>query len=281
MPSHFYDPFPKYLQIRGIVLRLLRSLAVGDPLPTEEALAKRFNVSRETIREAIRPFWENGTIARRPRLGTWLAKSPCDAVDDRLTGPFEDFAALAGAKIGLSRSDAAYLDPSPPTATVLRLAPKERVYQVRRVRTYEDRPLVMLEAVFPERIGRKIEGMDLRDGLFLPVLRASVDRATHEQYQQIEAVGATREIASLLEISAGDPLLLVQRVFVDGRGKPVVLFKSHYRANLYFYTINLPKMRKLPTRAKRAPKRRRAARIKRAAAGTSRPASRPIPSDQA
>ena len=68
---------------------------------------------------------------------------------------------------------------------------------------------------------------------------------------------------------------------VDGRGKPVVLFKSHYRANLYFYTINLPKMRKLPTRAKRAPKRRRVARIKRAAAGVSRPASRPIPSDQA
>src|SRR5690348_3902214 len=113
MPGQFYDPFPKYLQIRGIILRLLRSLAVGDALPTEEALAKRFNVSRETIREAIRPFWENGTIARRPRLGTWLAKLPGESGDDRLTGPFEDFAALAGAKIGLSLNDATYIDAAP------------------------------------------------------------------------------------------------------------------------------------------------------------------------
>jgi GntR family transcriptional regulator len=281
MPGHFYDPFPKYLQIRGIILRLLRSLEVGDPLPTEEALAKRFNVSRETIREAIRPFWENGTIARRPRLGTWLAKTPNDGGDDRLTGPFEDFAALAGAKIGLSRSDAAYHDPSPLIVTALRLLPKERVYQIRRVRTYEDRPLVMLEAVFPERIGRKLEGMDLRDGLFVPVLRASVDQATHEQYQQIEAVAASSEIASLLEISIGDPLLLVQRIFVDGRSRPVVLFRSHYRADLYFYTVNLPKMRKLRVRGKPVSKRRQAAAVSRTAGAASRPASRPTPPDRA
>jgi GntR family transcriptional regulator len=281
MPGQFYDPFPKYLQIRGIILRQLRSLEVGDPLPTEEALAKRFNVSRETIREAIRPFWENGTIARRPRLGTWLAKTPNDAGDDRLTGPFEDFAALAGAKIGLRSSDAAYLNPSPLIATVLRLLPNERVYQIRRVRTYEDRPLVMLEAVFPERIGGKLEGMDLRDGLFVPVLRASVDQATHEQYQQIEAVAASGEIASLLEVSIGDPLLLVQRIFVDGRSRPVVLFRSHYRADLYFYTVNLPKMRKLPVRGKLVSKRRQAGAVSRAAGAASRPASRPIPPDRA
>ncbi len=45
MTSQFYDPFPKYLQIRGIILRLLRSLQVGDQLPTEEAWALEFKVS--------------------------------------------------------------------------------------------------------------------------------------------------------------------------------------------------------------------------------------------
>jgi GntR family transcriptional regulator len=272
MASHLYDPFPKYLQIRGIVLRLLRSLRVGDPLPTEEALASRFNVSRETIREAIRPFWEDGTIKRRPRLGTWLAKPPTEAVDDRLTGPFEDFASLADARIELKNSSQAVVEPTPQLRTVLKLANGERVYQIRRVRTHQGRPLVMLDAVFPERIGRRIEAFVLRGGLFVPVLRAVVDQRIHEQYQKIEAIAATADMAELLEVERGVPLLLVQRVFVDGRGRPVVLFKSHYRADLYFYTVNLPKMRASAKAAKAA---RKAAKNGRGTKGAAR--RRPSP----
>jgi DNA-binding GntR family transcriptional regulator len=51
-------------QIRGGRYR------VGERLPTEEQLCKQFDVSRHTLREALRALTEDGLIFRRPRTGS-------------------------------------------------------------------------------------------------------------------------------------------------------------------------------------------------------------------
>ena len=78
-------------------------------------------------------------------------------------------------------------------------------------------------------------------------------------YQRIEALAADKDAARALELGKGEPILLVNRVFVDSRGRPVVLFKSHYRADRYIYTVNLPK----PSKTRTARARNGARRAKR------------------
>ena len=51
-------------QIRGGRYR------VGERLPTEEVLCQQFDVSRHTLREALRALTEDGLIFRRPRTGS-------------------------------------------------------------------------------------------------------------------------------------------------------------------------------------------------------------------
>lgn len=48
--------------------------AVGEKLPTEEALCRRFEVSRHTVREALRQLREEGLVASRQGAGTTVVR---------------------------------------------------------------------------------------------------------------------------------------------------------------------------------------------------------------
>ena len=52
------------------------SLRVGDRLPDEETLARQFQVSRNTVRNALKELAGEGLIARRRAKGTFVASSP-------------------------------------------------------------------------------------------------------------------------------------------------------------------------------------------------------------
>src|SRR5687768_9177032 len=93
--SGFFNPFPRYLQIRNILIRRLsEAYAPGDRFPTEQQLCVEFDVSRETVREALAGLEREGLIARRRGSGTAVARLPERAPDQRFTGLVEDYTEL-------------------------------------------------------------------------------------------------------------------------------------------------------------------------------------------
>ncbi|MBE9605517.1 GntR family transcriptional regulator [Acetobacteraceae bacterium H6797] len=70
---------PRYQQIRDILRDRIRlgRYPVGSHLPTEAALCIEFEVSRYTLREALRRLVEEGLLSRRQKSGTMvLTASP-------------------------------------------------------------------------------------------------------------------------------------------------------------------------------------------------------------
>ena len=66
MKQHRYEQIAKELGERITS----GDISVGESLPTEAELCKKYGVSRYTAREALRQLREAGLITRRPRAGT-------------------------------------------------------------------------------------------------------------------------------------------------------------------------------------------------------------------
>jgi len=233
-----YGPFPKYLQIRDVIVRWLSSQKVGERLPTEMTLSDQFGVSRETIRKSLKRLEQSGIIRRRPRAGTFLVKLPAKSADHRLTGPIEEFRDLGATTVVKVVSRGPVPAPAD-VADAFGVAQGEPVYEFKRLRVVGQKPLLLLDAYFPLRIGKKIARKDFHGELIMPTLRSIVPSRLREVYQQIDATQAKGQLARQLRLEPGAPVLLVKRLFLDAAGNPAVFFRENFRADQYFYTIKL------------------------------------------
>lgn len=69
-------------QLENMILE--GSLAPGEKLPPERELAKQFEVSRPSLREAIQKLEARGLVTRRQGGGTYV-KNQLEGGDDRST----------------------------------------------------------------------------------------------------------------------------------------------------------------------------------------------------
>lgn len=220
--------------------RLQHDLAPGQEFPSEHALCAEFGVSRKTIREALRGLEADGLIGRHRGQRTVVLRRAEDKREERLTGLVENFTALrrnTRAKLLAQRPVAA----TPEVASALGVAEGELVYLIERLRVLDGKPLARHQAYLPVEIGVRVARIDLTGTPVSTALRDILKIDIVEDYQQMDAVVATPDMARLLEVSVGAPLLVVRRLYRDKRNRPIVLFQSHFRSDRYFYTVKFPR----------------------------------------
>ncbi|MFF4581763.1 GntR family transcriptional regulator [Streptomyces sp. NPDC001389] len=234
IPEH--GRIPKYYAVKARIADLLDELGEGGALPTERDLAERYEVSRETVRQALRELLLEGRLRRSGR-GTVVA-------GPKLEQPLSLASYTEGVRrqgrrpgrrlIGLERF------PCPPElARGIGAEPGEPVWHLERVLLADDER-VGLESTYV-RVSRAPRlDIDFQpDSSFYGYLRDSLGISFGDADEKLETVLATPREALLIGTPPALPMLLIHRFSRDQDGLPLERVRSLYRGDRFSFTTRL------------------------------------------
>lgn len=212
IPIDTSSDVPVYQQLASYFSGRIASgeLAVGDSLPTENALCDALGISRSTVRQALGLLEDEGVIVRRRRAGTRVCKPKLNRSLNNLYNFTTEMHAL-----GLTPTSRVVrfrtIHPSNLIASVLCIEPTDTVYYIQRLRLADGEPLLLETAYIPTRFCPTLTRGQLNDSLYATITEAS-GIAPGEASETYEAILLTKREAELLKADDGDPALRISRI---------------------------------------------------------------------
>jgi len=218
--------------------RVIAQCEPGSRLIAEPELARSLGVSRATLREAMRSFEAQGLIRRRQGVGTFVVKQvPVIASGLEVLESIETLAKKIHLDVSMGDYHIEQTGADALTAENLQVAAGTLVIKVVRVINAGQRPVAYLVDILPEHV---LSPLDLQEGFTGSVLDLLQKRGTPElqnSIAEIQAVGATPEIAKSLEIQRGDVLLLLQSRLFSSSGQIVDYSLSYFLPGYFRFHV--------------------------------------------
>ncbi|WGJ85559.1 GntR family transcriptional regulator [Gordonia sp. SMJS1] len=190
---------------------LRRQIHDGDLAESldERTLIADFNVSRNTIRDALAILTEERLIERAPRIGTHVVARKLDHGLDALQGLKETFR-LHG-EVRNTVKIATLVDAPRAVARRLQLADAQAVY-IERLRYLDDEPISLDITYLVPDLGIPLLEHDLENNDVFTLLEQIAGGPLGHATMTVEAVDADPHSAAHLEIGSGTSLLLLERL---------------------------------------------------------------------
>jgi GntR family transcriptional regulator len=221
------------------LLARLAALRPGDRLPAEPQLAVELEVSRPTLREALRSAEDAGLIVRRPGLGTVKTHRPSLANDLSINTGVTDLIRAHGLEPGTRDMGVELRLASDDEARRLSLSRPARVWVIDRVRTADGVPVITSRDVTPEEVFRPRElTLDALQRRSVYGHLSDKDLTIHHGIASIHPVTADSKLAHSLEVKEGALLLELVQVDYDASGRPVLLSYEHHLPDAFEFTVS-------------------------------------------
>jgi GntR family transcriptional regulator len=227
------SPVPFYFQLKKALEDQIVSgrWRVGERLPSEPAICTHFRISRTTVRQAlaeleseglVRKEKGRGTFISEPRSSSWLLQSSHGFYDE----------AVRGGRIVTSKVLRAEIEVLPQwAADALRLASGSVGMTIERVRWIDDRLVMYVINHLPPELAETVLEADLETGSLYTALEDRNGLSVFGGRRVVEAVRAEDELAPLLEVQPGTPLLFVESVSWDAQLRPFECYRAWHRAD--------------------------------------------------
>ncbi len=232
---------PLYEQIKRLITRSLSDgeWQPGAMIPSEMALARRYEVSQGTVRKAVNELVAENMLVRRQGKGTFVATH----ADDGTTYRFLHLRNLAGeqtypqsAFIGFGRGKA--------DATVARrlgIRGGSALVQIQRVLTLSGKAVVYDDIRLPAALLKGIssamveEHVNAHKGTLYSLYETQYQIRIISAEERIRAALADERVAELLGVTVGAPLLCIERVAFTYKNQPVEWRMSYVNTEHHYY----------------------------------------------
>jgi DNA-binding GntR family transcriptional regulator len=211
-------------------------LAFGTKLPNENELAKRFRVSRATLREAVHGLLEAGYLARLHGSGTYVTYAPRGRHALETTVSYTAIIRDAGHDPSERIVSKERRPPTQLERELLNLDDDSELIEVERVRLADDRPVIYSRDRIPESLLRDIDDAQLDSSLY-EILESAGHRVARASARLVPTI-ADPQLAGLLEVKRGTPLLHIDQVDFDSVGRPVMLSHEWHLADAFELIVN-------------------------------------------
>jgi GntR family transcriptional regulator len=118
-----------------------------------------------------------------------------------------------------------------------------KVLRIERIRFIKGQPISYTISCIPSDLGEKI---NIKDLVVQPLMNVLEDKCKIKIVRGSQVIGATladSRVASFLEVTAGFPLLKIERVAFDTRKRPVEYISILYRSDRYHFNVDFTRKR--------------------------------------
>ncbi|MDA8037732.1 MAG: GntR family transcriptional regulator [Actinomycetota bacterium] len=226
------SPLPLWAQLLADLRRRMAEGEFEERFPTEGACARDYEVSRQTVREALRRLAADGLVVRERGRATTLARP--------------EFEQPLHAMYSLSRSLRCQgvaerstvlsirTEPAGQCGDSLGIEPEEPVVCIERLRFAGEEPLAIMRSWLPADIGSKLVEADLESGSLYDLLSEKCDIRVTGGWERIWPFNPPAADRQLLRLPKGEAALAVQRLAVAG-DRPVEWRVSSIRGDRYSF----------------------------------------------
>jgi GntR family transcriptional regulator len=231
---------PLYAQLADMLAKRIRSSQdrlAGRALPSELELTKHFGISRPTVRQAMSHLQTEELIVRGRGRGTFVA--PPRASRD-LGRAFEFEVLPANHRVEFRLMSRKRVMPEPSVRKLFELRDGEPIERLTRLRFVDDRIFGLEERFMPLRNAAKITDAMLNREAGIVFARRLIKKENGRVVFRVRAIAADAEIACLLEVKKGAPLLSSEHTYFSPEGEPVLHGTVLFRGDRYDFSFQAP-----------------------------------------
>lgn len=220
---------PYYFQLKRLLLDEMDAgrWAPGDQVPSEPSICDHFGVSRTTVRQALAELEREGRIRREKGRGTFVAEPRSTWLLQSTAGFFEEATRLGHTV----RSQVLDRDVRPLpdwAASALDSEAGQDGLRLERVRSIDGQVVMHVVNFLPIEYADAVQEADLETSSLYATLRKAYGLNVSGGRRVIDAVPADEQVAELLGIELGQPVLSVEASSWDDRMRPFECYRASH-----------------------------------------------------
>lgn len=228
-------------RLRNGVLEMIRELhlSFGDKLPTEKEMAERFQVSRPTLREALKLLEQEAVIDVHQGKGRFLAAGALLNIARPIT-KFESVSQMVASHGYTAQTQLLGFSTVPADAEIAAKLTVEEgtpLIRVERLRSSGGQPLIYSLDWLPKALfGPNLDTAPDWSGSIVALL-AGMDRNPVASTANVKATLLPEEVAELHGLEAFGPALLIEEVCYAADGTRVIYAMDYHRGSAFSFSF--------------------------------------------
>lgn len=226
---------PLYYQLKTVLMAMISEMEADQQLPSEPELARKFDISRGTVKQAIMDLVHEGALYRIQGKGTFVAPPKIKRSAERLPTFTDDIK-----RIGYEPKNKllSFQTMAAPDYIRKKLGLPEGglVIRYQRLVLAQDQPFAVVTSYLREDIYRGLQVEQIGDSLYdaLGQLYEKIPVKAHDTYTPIKC---KEKLSDLLKLREGDAIFYSERVAFFADDTAVEFVESYIRGDRFSLDI--------------------------------------------